>query len=141
VSIIVAENCQDDCEPLRLSTVLAFDYRGHEVELEGAFEGLVDPRGIACDPTLDRIYVSDASEDAVRVFDAEGRASELPNPIESLSRPLGLHFDATYNRLYVVNQGSSVITVYEPDGSPAQGLAVPAFPKLNAPEAIAFRPF
>ncbi len=79
--------------------------------------------------------------DVVRVFDSDGNSIELPNPIESVSEPRGLHFDPTYNRLYVVNTGSSVITVNEPDGSAALGLAVPAFPKLNAPEAIAFRPF
>ncbi len=141
VSIVVENNCQDDCSSFELATVLAFDYQGREVELEGGFSGLVEPRGLAYDPALDRIYVSDASEDAVRVFDPEGRSIQLANPIENLSRPLGLHFDATYNRLYVVNHGSSVVTVHEPDGSPAQGLAVPAFPKLNAPTAIAFRPF
>ena len=70
-----------------------------------------------------------------------GRTVVLPNPIENLSRPLGLHFDPTYNRLYVVNNGSHVITVHEPDGSPAKGLAVPAFPNLLSPTAIAFRPF
>lgn len=142
VSIVVTDNCLDDCQDsFRLATVLAFDYSGHEVELPGGFNDLSEPRGIAYDPSLDRIYVSDAWEDAVRVFDAEGRTIELPNPIENLSEPLGLHFDSTYNRLYVVNNGSSVITVHEPDGSPAKGLAVPAFPKLNAPTAIAFRPF
>jgi sugar lactone lactonase YvrE len=143
VSILVTGVCElEDCRnTFQLATVLAFDFQGNEIELEGGFEGLVGPQGIAYDASLDRIYVSDAFEDAVRVFDAEGRTIQLPNPIENLSRPLGLHFDSTYNRLYVVNQGSSVITVYEPDGSPAQGLAVPAFPKLNAPTAIAFRPF
>ena len=85
--------------------------------------------------------MSDALEHVVRVFDDQGQTIELPQPIENLSTPLGLHFDSTYNRLYVVNAGSSVITVYEPNGSPAQGLAVPAFPKLNGPTAIAFRPF
>ena len=74
------------------------------------------------------------------MYDAAGNAIALPNPIEKLSRPLGLHFDPTYNRLYVVSSGSSVITVHEPDGSPAQGLAVPAFPELKNPTSIAFRP-
>lgn len=142
VSILVTGTCMDDCSnTFQLSTVLVFDFQGNEIVLEGGFEGLIDPRGIAYDPSFDRIYVSDTMVDAVRVFDAEGRAIQLPNPIENLSRPVGLHFDATYNRLYVVNSGSSVVTVHEPDGRPAQGLAVPAFPKLNAPTAIAFRPF
>ena len=143
VSILITGVCQvEDCSnTFQLATVLAFDFQGNEIVLEGGFNGLVSPQGIAYDASLDRIYVSDALEDAVRVFDAEGRTIRLPNAIENLSRPLGLHFDSTYNRLYVVNQGSSVITVYEPDGSPAKGLAVPAFPKLNAPTAIAFRPF
>ena len=142
VSIVVTDNCQDHCpDSFQLATVLAFEFDGTEVELPGGFNDLVEPRGIAYDASLDRIYVSDASEDAVRVFDAQGRTIELPNPIENLSRPLGLHFDPTYNRLYVVNNGSHVITVHEPDGSPAKGLAVPAFPNLLSPTAIAFRPF
>jgi hypothetical protein len=143
VSILVTGMCEvEDCtNTFQLATVLAFDFQGNEVVLQGGFEGLTSPQGIAYDASLDRIYVSDAFEGAVRVFDAEGQTVRLPNSIENLSTPLGLHFDSTYNRLYVVNQGSSVITVYEPDGSPAQGLAVPAFPKLNAPTAIAFRPF
>ena len=124
----------DDCsDAMRFATVLAFDFQGNEVELSGAFDGVRDPRGIAYDPSLDRIYVSDHFENAVRVYDAEGHRIRLPNPIENLSKPLGLHFDATYNRLYVVSSGSSVITVHEPDGSPAQGLAVPAFPRIEEP--------
>ncbi|MGD8826601.1 MAG: thiol-activated cytolysin family protein [Myxococcales bacterium] len=141
VALVVAGACEsDDCSnSFELATVLAFDFQGHEVLLDGGFEGLAAPRGIAYDASLDRIYVSDTLADAVRVFDGEGHTIELPRPIENLSAPMGLHFDETYNRLYVVNNGSSVITVYEPDGSPAQGLAVPAFPELNAPTAIAFR--
>lgn len=132
----------EDCtRALRIGSVLAFDFQGNEVELPGAFDGISDPRGIAYDPSLDRIYVSDYFENAVRVFDADGNTVRLPNPIENLSKPLGLHFDPTYNRLYVVSSGSSVITVHEPDGSPAQGLAVPAFPELKNPTSIAFRPF
>ena len=132
----------DDCsDAMRYATVLAFDFQGNEIELPGGFDGVTDPRGVAYDPSLDRIYVSDYFENAVRVYDAEGRPIALPNPIENLSKPLGLHFDATYNRLYVVSSGSSVITVHEPDGSPAQGLAVPAFPELKNPTSIAFRPF
>ncbi len=123
------------------SEVVAFDFQGAEIELEGSFEGLGSPRGIAYDPHLDRIYVSDRSTDEVKVFDAEGNSIELPTPIENLSGPQGLHFDTTHNRLYVVNHDSSVITAYEPDGTPAQGLALPAFPNLNRPTSIAYRPF
>jgi DNA-binding beta-propeller fold protein YncE len=143
VALQVGGYCHfEDCtKTFTMGTVLAFDFQGNEIELEGDFEGLADPRGIAYDPSLDRIYVSDALAHVVRVFDDQGQTIELPQPIENLSTPLGLYFDSTYNRLYVVNAGSSVITVYEPNGSPAQGLAVPAFPKLNGPTAIAFRPF
>lgn|GEM_PF-3198537 len=121
--------------------VTAFDFQGNEIQLSGSFEGLISPRGIAYDPSLDRIYVSDFDANVVKVFDAEGNTIELLTPIANLSNPQGLFFDTTYNRLYVVNNGSSVITVYEPDGTPAQGLAVPAFPRLNRPTSIAFRPF
>ena len=143
VTIDVWGECElEDCtRTTHFGTVLAFDFQGNEIELPGVFEGVTDPRGIAYDPSLDRIYVSDYFENAVRVYDAAGNVIELPNPIENLSRPLGLHFDPTYNRLYVVSSGSSVITVHEPDGSPAQGLAVPAFPELKNPTSIAFRPF
>jgi hypothetical protein len=143
VSILVTGMCAlEDCRgAFTLPMVLAFDFQGREIVLDGTFEGLVDPRGVAYDRSLDRIYVSDTAANAVRVFDAEGHPIEIAHPIEHLSAPMGLHFDATYNRLYVVNSGSSVVTVYEPDGSPAQGLSVPAFAGLNAPAAIAFRPF
>lgn len=143
VAIQVGGYCQvEDCSgAFKMATVLAFDFQGNEIELEAGFEGFSDPGGIAFDPSLDRIYVSDTFANAVRVFDTSGHAIDLSTPIEDLSRPQGLHFDPTYNRLYVVNSGSSVITVHEPDGKPASGLALPAFPKLNAPTAIAFRPF
>lgn len=121
--------------------VAAFDFQGNEIDLSGDFEGLASPRGIAYDPHADRIYVSDYSSGVVKVFDVEGQEIELPNPIEDLSGPVGLHFDTTYNRLYVVSKHSSVVMVYEPDGTLAQGLAVPAFPKLNQPTSIVYRPF
>lgn len=122
-------------------TVVAFDFQGNEIDLSGEFEGLVSPRGIAYDPHQDRIYVSDYRNDVVKVFDSEGNSIELPTPIEGLSGPQGLHFDPTYNRLYVVNNRSTVVTVYEPDGTLAQGLYVPAFPRLNRPTSITYRPF
>lgn len=121
--------------------VAVFDFQGNEIELPGEFEGLVSPRGIAYDPHEDRIYVSDYTGETVRVFDTNGNEIELPNPIDDLSGPQGLHFDTTYNRLYVVNKHSSVVLAYEPDGTLAQGLAVPAFPRLNQPTSITYRPF
>jgi len=122
-------------------TVAIFDFQGNEVEVAGGFDGIREPQGIAYDPSSDRIFVSDRFDETVKVFDADGGSIALPTPIDNLSEPRGLLFEATTNRLYVVNQGSSLITAYEPDGTPATGLAMPAFPNLNRPSAIAYRPF
>jgi len=139
--IYVALEIVDDDGATLAGTVAIFDFQGNEVEVAGGFDGIREPQGIAYDPSSDRIFVSDRFDETVKVFDADGGSIALPTPIDNLSEPRGLLFEATTNRLYVVNQGSSLITAYEPDGTPATGLAMPAFPNLNRPSAIAYRPF
>lgn len=119
--------------------VYAFDKRGNPVELAGDFPDLGEPEGIALDPNLGRIYVSDIYGD-VHVYDLEGRPIELLNPITGLGGPRDLHFDATYNRLYVLETDASLISVFEPDGTEAEGLATPQFPGLNQPTGMTWRP-
>ncbi len=121
-------------------TVYAFDKRSNPVELEGDFPGMGDPSGVAVDPNLGRIYVSEAASGDVHVFDLEGNPLELDSPITGLGGPTDLFFDATYNRLYVLETDASLISVFEPDGTEATGLASPQFPGLNQPTAMAFRP-
>ncbi|MEM6929633.1 MAG: thiol-activated cytolysin family protein [Myxococcota bacterium] len=125
-------------------TVWVFDRRGNPVEVAGDFPGIeATPglrMGIAVDPNLERIYVSDALGDRVHVFDLEGRPLDLPTPMERLASPSSLHFDPLFNRLYVLEAGASLITAFEPDGTEAVGLATPQFPGINQPKSMAFRP-
>ncbi|MEN0060842.1 MAG: thiol-activated cytolysin family protein [Myxococcota bacterium] len=120
--------------------VFGWDKRANPLPFEGTFEGLVEPRAIAVDASLDRIYVADEGTDRIHVFDGQGRTIDLANPIEGLADPIDLHFDPLTNRLYVLEASASLISAWEPDGTEALGLTQPQFPGINQPLGMTFRP-
>ncbi|HWP28487.1 MAG TPA: hypothetical protein VNM50_03010, partial [Chloroflexota bacterium] len=94
------------------------------------------PRDVALNPTLNRIYVSNAGATGNTVSVLDGATNAVLATVPVGSRPGALAVNPTTGRVYVANQGANTITVL--DGATNAVLAT--IPVSGSPTGLAVNP-